>query len=67
MVEGRSGGGGRDDTIGTPAGYHDLCDEIQMLESKIGGIGVRLPDHKRSELKKSLAKKRVMLRRMVGK
>ena len=47
--------------------YHDLCDEIQMLETKIGGIGVRLPDHKRHELKKSLANKRATLRRMVGK
>ena len=47
--------------------YHELCDEIQMLESKIGGIGVHLPDHKRHELKKVLAKKRVTLRRMVGK
>lgn len=55
------------DTPGDYGRYHELCDEIQMLESKIGGIGVHLPDHKRHELKKVLAKKRVTLRRMVGK
>ena len=47
--------------------YHDLCDEIQMIESKIGGIGVHMPGYKHRQLKKTLAKKRLELRRMVGK
>jgi hypothetical protein len=57
----------RNDSNGDGDRYHTLCDEIQMLESKIGGIGVRLPDHKRAELKKALAQKRVALRHLTGK